>query len=197
MKAFLAVSAWFAAAAVLVIGAVVALFRIDFLHQIPILFYRGLVLIAIGEALCFVVLWLGSLRWPFWRLRDVVSACAFSAGLALSLLIILPVTIDRSISVFLLTQMAAQPDRDFTSAELRKLFVEVYVARYEQVERRLDEQELSGNIAHDAAGFRITPQGLTFVRFARLLSAVFQTDPRFVSSAATSRSSSAGERSEH
>ena len=49
MKAFLAAGAWFTAAVVLVVGSVVALSWIGFLDRISILFYRGLVLIAVGE----------------------------------------------------------------------------------------------------------------------------------------------------
>ena len=180
MRALLAAVAWFGAAVVLVVGAVIALFWIGFLHQIPILFYRGLVLIAIGALFCFVVLLLASRKWPVWKPRDAVSACAFACGAAVCLLIVLPVTIDRSVSVFILTRMAALPDRAFTPAEMRATFTEVYLGRYQQIERRLEEQEISGNVARDAAGFRITPQGLAFVRLARFLSQIFQTDPRFV-----------------
>ena len=117
-------------------------------------------------------------------MRDAVSACAFAGGIAVCLLIVLPVTIDRSISVFMLTQMAAQPDHAFTPSELRSLFVDVYVERYGQIERRLEEQKVSRNVAQARNGFRITPQGLAFVRFARALSIVFQTDRRFVTPAA-------------
>jgi MFS family permease len=180
MRAFLAAGAWFGAAVVLVVGAVIALFWIGFLHQISILFYRGLVLIAIAALFCFVVLLLASRKWPVWKPRDAVSACAFACGVAVCLLIVLPVTIDRSISVFILTRMAALPDRAFTPAEIRAVFTDVYLGRYRQIERRLEEQEISGNVARDAAGFRITPQGLAFVRLARFLSKIFQTDPRFV-----------------
>ena len=180
MKAFLAAAAWFSAAVVLVVGAVIALFWLGFLHQISILFYRGLVLIAIGTLFCFVVLLLASRKWPVWKPRDAVSACAFAFGAAVCLLIVLPVTIDRSVSVFILTRMAALPERAFTPAEMRAIFDDVYLGRYQQIERRLEEQEISGNVAHDAAGFRITPQGLAFVRLARFLSTIFQTDPRFV-----------------
>jgi len=67
---------------------------------------------------------------------------------------------------------------------MRNLFVDVYVERYRQIERRLEEQKISGNVTPTATGFRITPQGLAFVRFARLLSKIFQTDPRFVTPAA-------------
>lgn len=185
MKAFLAAGAWFTAAVVLVVGSVVALSWAGFLGQISILFYRGLVLTAVGEVLCFAVLLIARRRWPAWHVRDAVSACAFAGGVAICLLIVLPVTIDRSISVFILTQMAAQPDHAFTPAELRTLFVDVYVERYGQIERRLDEQTVSRNVAQTANGFRITPQGLAFVRFARLLSVIFQTDRRFVTPAAT------------
>jgi hypothetical protein len=180
MKPFLAAGAWFTCAVLLVVGAVVALSWIGFLHQISILFYRGLALIAVGEVFCFVVLLLARRKWPVWKMRDAVSACAFACGVAVCLLIVLPVTIDRSISVFMLTQMAAQPDRAFTPAEMQQIFVDVYVGRYRQIERRLQEQEISGNVAPVAMGFRITPQGLAFVRFARVLSTIFQTDPRFV-----------------
>ena len=180
MKAFLAVSIWFACAVLLVIGSLVALFWIGCLQQISILFYRGLALIGIAEVLCFLVLMLACRKWPIWKMRDVISASAFAAGAAVCLLIVLPVTIDRSISTFMLTQMAARPDRAFTPAELRTLFVDVYVGRYRQIDRRLGEQEISGNVSPAAAGFQITPQGLVFVRVARLLSSVFQTDPRFV-----------------
>jgi hypothetical protein len=185
MKAFFAAGAWFTAAVVLVVGAVVALSWIGFLGQISILFYRGLVLIAVAEIFCFVVLLMARRKWPSWHVRDAVSACAFAGGIAVCLLIVLPVTIDRSISVFMLTQMAAQPDHAFTPSELRNLFVDVYVKRYGQIERRLEEQDVSRNVAQTANGFRITPQGLAFVRFARLLSIVFQTDRRFVTPAAT------------
>jgi len=185
MKAFLAAGAWFTAAVVLVVGSVVVLSWIGFLDQISILFYRGLVLIAVGEVFCFAVLLLARRIWPIWHVRDAVSACAFAGGIAVCLLIVLPVTIDRSISVFMLTQMAAQPDHAFTPSELRSLFVDIYVERYEQIERRLEEQKVSRNVAQTRNGFRITPQGLSFVRFARALSIVFQTDRRFVTPAAT------------
>ena len=180
MKPFLAAGAWFTSAVVLVVGSVTTLFWVGFLHRISIVFYRGLVLIAIAEVFCFVVLLLACRKWPTWKPRDAVSACAFAAGTAVCLLIVLPVTIDRSISVFLLTQMAAQPDRAFTPSELRTVFFDVYLDQYRQIERRLEEQQTSGNVIPAGTGFRITPQGLAFVRFARGMSGVFQTDPRFV-----------------
>ncbi|MBV8755155.1 MAG: hypothetical protein JO328_20065 [Hyphomicrobiales bacterium] len=191
MKAFLAAAAWLSAAVVLVVGAATALFWVGFLHQISILFYRGLVLIAVAAVFCFFVLLLASRKWPAWKPRDAVSACGFACGVAVCLLLVLPVTIDRSVTVFILAQMAARPDQWFTPAEMRGIFTDVYLGRYQQIERRLEEQEVSGNVARDAAGFRITPQGLGFVRFARVVSVTFQTDPRFLTPDETSKSAKA------
>jgi hypothetical protein len=191
MKAFLAAAAWLTAAVVLVVGATTVLFAVGFLHQISILFYRGLALIAIAAVFCFLVLLLASRKWPTWKPRDAVSACGFACGVAVCLLLVLPVTIDRSVTVFILAQMAARPDRSFTPAEMRSIFTDVYLGRYQQIDRRLEEQEISGNVARDAAGFRITPQGLAFVRFARILSATFQTDPRFLTTDEVSKSTKA------
>ena len=191
MKAFFAVAAWLTAAVVLVVGAATILFWVGFLQQISILFYRGLVLIAIAAVFCFFVLLLASRKWPTWKPRDAVSACGFACGVAVCLLLVLPVTIDRSVTVFILAQMAARPDRSFTPAEMRSIFADVYLGRYQQIDRRLEEQEISGNVARDGAGFHITPQGLAFVRFARVLSTTFQTDPRFLTTDEMPKSASA------
>ena len=118
--------------------------------------------------------------WRGWHVRDAVSACAFAAGIAVCFLIVLPVTIDRSMSVFLLGRMAAEPDRSFTPADLETIFVRTYVEHYNQVKRRLEEQRVSGNVAETPDGYRIDAQGAAFVQFGRFISKVFQTDTRLV-----------------
>ena len=82
MKAFLAAGAWFTAAVALVVGAVVALSWAGFLDRISILFYRGLVLIAVGELFCFAVLLLARRIWPILaRARRRIGVCISPAAL--------------------------------------------------------------------------------------------------------------------
>ena len=89
-----------------------------------------------------------------------------AASLNLCFLVVLPVTIDRSISVFLLGEMAAHPDRSYSAADLRTLFKDTYVDGFQQIERRVDEQERSGNIRRVGAGYEISPQGRAFVHLS-------------------------------
>ena len=180
MKALFATAVWFGGAVLLVIGMMVALFWAGFLGNVLILFYRGLLIIAASEAACFAALLLLRRYWQGWHVRDAVSACAFAAGVAVCFFIVLPVTIDRSMSVFLLGQMAAEPDRSFTPSDLETIFVHTYVQRYDQVKRRLEEQRISGNVAETPEGYRIDAQGVAFVQFGRFISKVFQTDHRLV-----------------
>jgi hypothetical protein len=50
------------------------------------------------------------------------------------------------------------------------------------IDRRIDEQRKSGNVAVAPDGkVRLTPQGERFMAFSRLVARLFGTDPRFVS----------------
>ncbi len=156
------------------------LFRTDLLSGVTILFYRGLVLLmlAFGVTLGAMAVLAGPLRGWGVRRRDALGACVLSLSLNLSFLVIFPVTVDRSISVFLLGRMAAHPGEIVTAERARAEFEAVYLGQYRQIERRLAEQTATGNVAPSGAGFVITPQGDAFVRLCRLIAEVFRTDRR-------------------
>ena len=99
---------------------------------------------------------------------DALGACILSLSLNLSFLVLFPVTVDRSISVFMLAQMAAHPDDAFTAARMRGIFEGVYLGEYRQIERRMGEQAASGNVIPVGDGYVITPQGRAFIRLSLL-----------------------------
>lgn len=180
---------WLAGQGVLHAGAVAfgfvcfaLLFRADLLSGLTILFYRGLVLLmlAFGLGLCAMAALAGLLRGWGVRRRDALGACVLSLSLNLSFLVIFPVTVDRSISVFLLGRMAAHPGETFTADRARAEFEAVYLGRLRQIERRMAEQTASGTVAPAGAGYVITPQGLAFIRLSRLVAWAFRTDTRLV-----------------
>ncbi|MGH1572984.1 hypothetical protein ACRAWG_22780 [Methylobacterium sp. P31] len=163
-------------------GCFVLLFRTDLWSGVTILFYRGLILLVVAFALTLAataaLAGLGR-AWGL-RRRDALGACVLSLSLNLSVFVIFPVTIDRSISVFLLGQMAAHPDESFSPDLARAVFEAVYLGEFSQIERRLAEQEASGNVTPSGAGYAITPQGRAFIRLCGLVARVFQTDTRMV-----------------
>jgi len=174
-----------AAAVCLMLSAIalalfVACFKIGLLSGIHILFYRGIVLTGLVSLAVFL---LGAVL----AIRGVIpaslalAAAAVSASINLTVLIVLPVTIDRSVSVFLLGYMAHHPREAFSASELETHFINGYLGKYHQMQRRMDEQELSGNVEQtEPARYRISPQGLQFIKTSRAIAWAFDTDPRFV-----------------
>ncbi len=174
-----------AGALVIGFGLFVLLFQTDLWSGVTILFYRGLLLLAVAFLLTLAAT--GALAglgraWGL-RRRDALGACVLSLSLNLSGFVILPVTVDRSVSVFLLGQMAAHPDERFDADRARRVFEAVYLGTFRQMERRLAEQTASGNVTPTADGYVITPQGRAFIRFAGVIAGLFRTDTRLIAGA--------------
>jgi hypothetical protein len=172
--------ALFGIAVVVGLGLLVLAFKLHALRSIDVLFYRGVVLIAlVGVVTLGLTLTLGPRLHV--SLGSALAAAVLSMSVNLSLLVLLPVTIDRSISVFLLGYMDKEPTTAFTADELRSAFTSTYLVHYQQIERRMHEQVLSRNIAEVGHGqYKITNQGRAFVNFAGFVAWLFDTDPRFV-----------------
>lgn len=160
----------------------VLLVRSGLLARLDILFYRGLALLVVAFALS----WAGAAlvarrlagRGP--TVQDALSASALSLALNLSFFVLFPVTIDRSVSVFMLGEMAAHPQDGYSADRMKDAFARRYLGEYRQIERRLSEQTASGNIARAADGYRLTAQGETFVRLSGGIARLFGAETRFV-----------------
>lgn len=148
---------------------------------IAILFYRGVVAIVFCAIVSGVVLWLAARRLRMSSLDAGVCVGAALVALALNLcfLTLGPVTVDRSVSVFILSRFDAAT-APLTLDDVSSQFKSIYVSDWRQMERRLAEQTASGNLEKVGDGYRLTEQGRAFMRTARVMARVFNTDPRFV-----------------
>ncbi|BDV32800.1 hypothetical protein [Methylocystis iwaonis] len=172
------------AAATLVGGVIfVALLRAALAFLGPgVMFYRGVGALIVDFFLLIVLVAAAAARLPR-RFgidgADALGAAIVATSLLLAAFVLGPITADRSISVFMLSQFDAA-DRPLTGAEARDAFVRVYVDDWAQIDRRLKEQALSGNLEQGPEGWRLTAQGRAFMKTARALSSIFGGDPRFV-----------------
>jgi hypothetical protein len=157
----------------------VALQKLPLFHSISILFYRGILTGLCAALFLGVFIAIIAKRFRI-DLSTAVGAVIASLSLNLCFLVLLPVTVDRSISVFLLARIE-QEDGHLTTSALDRLFRDAYLTDLRQIDRRVSEQILSGNISVDATGhIRMTPRGHAFLAFSRYVAASFDTDPRFV-----------------
>lgn len=178
-----AIAAFHGLAIILGAAILVALLATGVLAGMTILFYRALALLAITLPILALVMALIARKAPP-RLalapRDAVSSAIVAGSILVAFFIVGPVTVDRSISVFMLSRFESAPDGVMSEKAARDTFVQTYVDDWRQIERRLQEQETSGNLRRGPEGWRLTPQGQSFMDKARLLSRLFAGDPRFV-----------------
>lgn len=145
-----------------------------------ILFFRGIALAFVAAAIIAGASALLARRWRALDWTTILAATSMSLAFNLCFLTVIPVTIDRSISVFLLARIEQAGPRGLSAEEARKLFIDDYVVGMDQIGRRFDEQTKSGNIQlHDGRAV-VSPQGARFLSFARSISRTMHTDPRFV-----------------
>lgn len=159
----------------------IALLHSAILRSNPILFYRGLMLAMLDAGILALLLLLAFRRLRGGDAATLLASVTASLSVNLAFLVVIPVTIDRSISVFLLSRIeAAPPEAPLDVPGLRDVFIRDYVFDMAQVDRRIDEQTRSGNISVDHGKIRLSAQGARFMRLSRYLSTMFGTDPRFV-----------------
>jgi len=147
--------------------------------SISILFYRGVALAAGAAAIVFLAgLWLGR------RANDrslPVAAAALSLSFNICFLVLLPVTVDRSVTVYLLSTIEHRQSSGLDQGELQRAFIDGYVVELGAGDRRIDEQRRSGNVTVSLDGkARLTRQGRRFMALSRLVARLFGTDRRFV-----------------
>jgi hypothetical protein len=138
------------------------------------LFYRGVVLCGLAFILTTTLAaYLGHATKRV-SLREAIAAGFLSLGLNLSFLVIAPVTLDRSISIFILGYMAAHNDQSFTAEQVETVFRNVYLGELKQIDRRMNEQRQSGTVSLSTDGaYTISPQGMSVVTWARRIGWVF------------------------
>ena len=101
--------------------------------------------------------------------RAVITAMAI-ASLSGGFFVTLPIAIERSASVFLMSKMAQQPEYGFSSQELENDLTIDYIKGRNAVGKRMHEQIMMGNIVQDSRRhFSITKRGMIVARLLRMI----------------------------
>lgn len=157
-------------------------FKVGLFSSDPIIFYRGLKILLLTS----LVQWLSLTCVIVYLFKKQISfANAFAstmAGLALcaTFLIVVPVSLDRSVSVFLLGYMN-NVGHPVSADELENVLVSKYIKEYKSVDRRMIEQITSGNISKNSEGYYVlTEQGANFVLVSKKIANYFSVDEKFL-----------------
>jgi hypothetical protein len=150
----------------------VCLFNLPILKQ-SIFFYKGIFFIALSTLLVGgLVLFCNRAEADF---KEVFLISLAFACFTLSWFTLLPTTVERSISVYMLSYMEASEEQAISNEKMENVFIEKYVKNHKAIDKRIQEQEISGNIEKTADGYRITTQGKFLVKLFRLTTDLFNT----------------------
>ena len=139
----------------------ILLFHTPLFSGMDVFFYRGLLIIlcsGLASAACMEALRRRKKELQI-TVRDLLLLFVSFVCIQTLFFTHVPVTAERSVSVFMLGYMADHDDHAFTGEELEDFFISCYVQDRGAVAKRLHEQEVTGTIVRDGGGYRITDAG--------------------------------------
>ena len=142
-----------------------------------VFFYRGLVLLALVGFVAATVLFL--LRQTVLRgllgIRDILLVLSLLLSVNVVFFTHLPVTADRSISVFMLAWMN-RADNPLTADEIEQGIVQEYVIDRKAIAKRLEEQLVTGTVVPSGEGYVLSDEGRSLVALYELIARLFNID---------------------
>jgi len=142
-----------------------------------VFFYRGLFLLAVTAIVVTVVLvtlWRTSYRGLI-GVRDILLIVSLLMSVNVVFFTHLPVTADRSISVFILAYMN-RAEGPLTSEQISDTVVQEYFLDRRAIDKRLDEQVVTGTVVRSGDSYVISEEGRSLVGFYELIANVFNID---------------------
>ena len=115
-------------------------------------------------------------------IRDVILLFMVFCCVNVVIFTHLPVTADRSITVFMLGYMADNPDESFTEEEIEAYFVDRYVGDYGAFDKRFYEQEETGTIEFTGEGYQITESGENLMKIYEVVADWYCLDDHLIHS---------------
>lgn len=162
----------------------VALFHTGLFSEMKVLMYRGIFLLLLSGIIAIILM--VSVVKICKKLcldgRDVLLMFCGFCCVNMVFFTLIPVTVERSVSVFMLSYMEESDEEIFSENEIRDAFIALYVDEYGAFQKRFEEQIVSGNIVYDSNenGFTITSAGRKMVSLFRITASLFDTDKRLV-----------------
>ena len=160
----------------------VLLFSTSAFNTINVFFYRGIALLFVS-GLISVCLGLAVKR--FWlrhimTYRDILLIFTVFCCVNMVIFTHVPVTCERSISIFMLGYMAEESDRVFTEQEIEDFFISRYVVDYGAFKKRFYEQVVTGTVKTKDNGYFITDRGKSLIKMYDLIADWFHIDKKLI-----------------
>lgn len=155
-----------------ILGTIVFIlsFHAPFLTTIAF-FYRGVIFLLLTTAALGVLL-----GYAKWGRAEIAIILVLVFCINLVFFTHLPVTADRSITIYLLNLMNSERDKGLTTQELEDTFIESYVQEQDAIQKRLTEQMQLGTIVRQGETYKISPWGMRLIKIYGFVADLFGVD---------------------
>lgn len=161
-------------------GVFVFLFHTNFLEEMKVFFYRGSVFLIESAVFAAAFMWILKRYVSFLNIdkRDIITVFFVYIGFTSSWFVLIPTTVERSISVYMLSYMDQNDTRGISKEDFERIFYQQYISDFGAFDKRFKEQVLSKNIEYvqDKTGYIITDNGRKIVNLFRLCARAFNTE---------------------
>lgn len=136
-------------------------FNIDLSFLTTVYTYKGIFLIIIFSLLLVIsLLLLKKFLLHHLDFKDIVITILIFTSVHLFVFCMVPVTVERSFSVFMLSEMSKQDNQTLDLASTENLFIDKYVKDNSAFEKRFQEQLSTGTIIQtDSDTYQLTAKG--------------------------------------
>lgn len=112
------------------------------------------------------------------EIKDAITIAGLFFGVTLGWFILAPVTVERSISVFMLSYMEQNDETSITTEEFGNIFYKKYIDEFGAFDKRFHEQVMTGSIKETTENehYVITERGRFLVQIFRLFGRLFDTE---------------------
>lgn len=151
----------------------VGLFHTGLFRSMDVLFYRGIALLVITCAVMSVFLIVIRISW-----KDIYMIVLTIFAVNMLFFTHVPVTAERSISIFLLGYMNTK--NVVTKEELTNVFLDKYMNSEDNIGKRIHEQEVTGDIVQVQNGYLLTPRGKLLMQFYNVIADIFGINKQLI-----------------
>ncbi|MEK7559634.1 MAG: hypothetical protein AAB521_04990 [Patescibacteria group bacterium] len=161
----------------------ILLFHTKVFANVSVFFYRGVLLLMLSSFLVtLALLYFRTTKYgKTLSIKDIILLIVLLFCLNLVFFTHLPVTADRSVSVFLLGYMNSRPEKAFSNKEITDVLIKYFINENKAVDKRLSEQIISHDIVKEKNGYRISDQGKLLMKFYNLIADVFAIEKKNIS----------------
>ena len=143
-----------------------------------VLFYRGISLLILVVIIIALLLLLFKDKYLKISIKDIICIIIVIISFNLTFFTLVPVTIDRSITVFTLGKFDKAYENALTKEEMEKIFIDDYVYEKGAFDKRFKEQVTTGSIKKDEYSdkYVLTDRGKMLIRLFELIGRLYNVD---------------------